>query len=236
MSEHDRFERLLPWLVNGTLGDPERRQLEEHLASCLDCREALEECRRLAAGLARAEPPEPAPHPAQLARLVERIRSGEADRETAEDRSGLGGRPSRHLWRSTPRAARWLVGAQAAALLLALGLLAERPGETDAARFRTLSTAEAPAARAQVRVVFAPEASEAEIRHLLLQARAEIVGGPSPLGAYALALGPASAGESAASVIDLLRADPHVRLAEPVEDPLAPSAPPASSAADVARP
>jgi hypothetical protein len=56
------------------------------------------------------------------------------------------------------------------------------------------------------------------MRALLLEARAEIVGGPSPLGAYALALEPGVAGDSPEAVLSLLRADSRVRLAEPVTD------------------
>jgi anti-sigma factor RsiW len=216
MNEHEQFERLLPWLVNGTLAAAERRRLEEHLAACPACREELGQCRRLAEELARCAPPEPAPHPAQLARLVERIRSGGAE---LGDEIAAARNPRwtpRRVWRATPAAARWLLVAQAAALVAALGLFTWRLRASDAEAFRTLSSPTAPAARADVRVVFAPAASEAEIRSLLLEARAEIVGGPSPLGTYTLALAPAPAGESVAAVVALLRANPRVRLAEPI--------------------
>ena len=87
-------------------------------------------------------------------------------------------------------------------------------------RFRTLSDAAPPmatnAAQRQVRVVFAPTATEAELRRVLLEVRGEVVGGPSPLGAYTIAV-PAGAGaEPLSLVLEHLRADPHVRFAEPV--------------------
>jgi len=40
MTHDDVIERL-PWLVNGTLADGERREVEEHLAACPDCRAEL---------------------------------------------------------------------------------------------------------------------------------------------------------------------------------------------------
>ena len=36
---------LLPWLLNGTLGQDERRQVREHLAGCEACRQALADTR-----------------------------------------------------------------------------------------------------------------------------------------------------------------------------------------------
>jgi len=38
---HARTVELLPWLINGTLDSGERRQVEEHLESCADCRGEL---------------------------------------------------------------------------------------------------------------------------------------------------------------------------------------------------
>ena len=38
---HDRTRELLPWLVNESLEDDERREVEAHLASCADCRAEL---------------------------------------------------------------------------------------------------------------------------------------------------------------------------------------------------
>jgi anti-sigma factor RsiW len=41
----DQANELLPWLLNGTLGEEERQTLREHLAGCAKCREALAETR-----------------------------------------------------------------------------------------------------------------------------------------------------------------------------------------------
>lgn len=41
----DQANELLPWLLNGTLGDDERRALREHLAGCERCRKALSDTR-----------------------------------------------------------------------------------------------------------------------------------------------------------------------------------------------
>src|SRR5436305_5175757 len=35
------IEELLPWLLNGTLGEEERRRVRDHLATCADCRARL---------------------------------------------------------------------------------------------------------------------------------------------------------------------------------------------------
>jgi anti-sigma factor RsiW len=41
----DQPIELLPWLLNGTLGEDERREVREHLATCETCRHALAETR-----------------------------------------------------------------------------------------------------------------------------------------------------------------------------------------------
>lgn len=41
----DQANELLPWLLNGTLGDDERQALREHLAGCARCRGALSDAR-----------------------------------------------------------------------------------------------------------------------------------------------------------------------------------------------
>jgi anti-sigma factor RsiW len=214
-SEHVAVQELLPWLVNGTLGPAEQEAVRRHLDECGECRLEAERCRHLAAELERTSVPAPAPHPAQLARLEERIARGDLDREEPLAPARL----PVPAGRRTPRFARWLIGVEAAALVVCLSWIASSGGTPgplpSAATFHTLSSPSANRT-ASVRVVFAPDATESEIRGLLLEVRAEIVSGPSALGAYGLALAPTAAGESREDVIARLRAHPKVRLAEPI--------------------
>lgn len=217
-ASHEGAWELLPWYANGTLGGAEREAVEAHLAGCPECREELARCRTLAAEV-RASAVAPSPHPAQLAGLLRRIDAAEA--AGAGSTGGAGARQPRRrgaagVLARTPRAVRWLLLAQAAALLallLAVAALARRP----AAEFRTLSDPAAAAAPVgQVRVVFAPEATEAELRALLLTVRGELAGGPSPLGAYVVSLPAGPDAEPLPVVLAHLRAHPRVRFAEPV--------------------
>jgi len=201
---------LLPWLANGSLDGAEREAVEAHLERCPSCRRELERCAAERAAL-RAEPlAAPMPHPAQLERLFERIDAGEAGGdEDARDaarvrRSGLFAR--------TPRPVRWLLAAQLLTTA-GLGYLALRPEAPEPARYRALSDPGATPRAAAIRLVFAPDAAESEIRAILLAAGVEIVAGPTSVGAYALAPRP---GVERDAALALLRADPRVRFAEPV--------------------
>ncbi len=203
---------LLPWLAGGTLEPAERAQVEQHLASCAACREEAERCRDERQLLRAQAAPSPSPHPTHLDRLFVRIERGdglgeEGDGQTAPAAGPLA--PRRQSWlRRTPAPARWLLAAQLAALAgLGFWTLQERADAPPA--FRTLGAATAPAG--DLRVVFAPTTSEAELRALLLSIRAILVAGPSAAGAYTLAL---PADESREAALALLRADPRVRLAE----------------------
>ncbi|MCL4836405.1 MAG: zf-HC2 domain-containing protein [Thermoanaerobaculia bacterium] len=204
---------LLPWLAGGALEPAELALVERHLEGCAACREEAARC-RAERGLLRAEAaPPPVPHPAQLERLFDRIDRGEGPEDEGDETARPAARTRRAGWlRRTPAPARWLLAAQLAALAgLGLWTLWDRPDIEPS--FRTLGVAAAPAPAGDLRVVFSPTASEAEIRSLLLSMRAVVVAGPSPAGAYTLVL---PADESRDAAVDLLRADPRIRLAEAV--------------------
>jgi anti-sigma factor RsiW len=200
---HAAAWELLPWYVNDTLDRDERRAVHAHLLGCAECRQEEARCRETMAAV-RAGGAAPSPHPAGLARLLERLEEPAAPREG----------PLRAIL-AAPLGVRVALAAQAAALV-ALLVVIFWPATPVA--FRTL---EAPAAvapaRAQVRVVFAPEATESEIRALLLQVGGEITGGPSPLGAYTVTV-PDREGtsEPLPVVLAYLRGHARVRFAEPV--------------------
>ncbi len=204
---HEQAWELLPWLVNDTLEAVEREGVSSHLASCRDCRAEAERCRSLQA-LVRAAEVAPSPHPAQLARLLQRVDETEKAGKRPRMIRLLGSRRV-NVW--------WALTAQAAALVVMLAVIfwPEPPQ-----RYRVLGNPEpaaavAPAQR-QVRVVFTPTATEAELRRVLLEVHGEVVAGPTPFGAYTIAVPAGPGAEPLPLVLEHLRADPHVRFAEPV--------------------
>ena len=226
---HQRVLELLPWYVNGTLAAGERERVEAHLAACPRCQEETRVCRRTADEIERAGEVAPSPHPVQLQRMLARIEESECE----ERQAGRGSRlvaAFRPLVRSTPRPLRWALLAQAAAIFLlvgALGWSVRRPGVPVAATpaavpasmgaaYRTLSNPEAaPVPSVRLTVMFQPQATEQEIRGLLHVVKGEITAGPSPSGAYTVAV--PAAGDPAAVVLARLRSEKRlVMLAEPV--------------------
>jgi hypothetical protein len=220
---HRRVWELLPWYVNGSLAAGEIERVEAHLAVCALCQEESRLCRRTADEIVSAGEVAPSPHPIQFQRMLARIE--ESERE--ERRQGAGPRLAaafRPLVRSTPRPLRWALAAQAAAIFLLVGALGwslRRPAPmvsatAPAAPYRTLSNPEAaPVPTVRLTVMFQPKATERDIRTLLQGVKGEIVAGPSPSGAYTVAI--PAAGDPAAVVLARLRSEEHlVMLAEPV--------------------
>ncbi len=213
---HQRCLELLPWLINGSLDPTEARAVEDHLADCPSCRAEYEDCQGLAERVAAEASGAPVVHPARLDRLLARLGADETELPPYRRR-----RPRREAirtaFRRTPISVRWLLAGQLAALVLALVALGiGRPAPSPPAEFRTLATTSQSGSGEgrYVRVVFAPETSEAELRSLLVGLRAELVGGPSPGGVYTLALPAAPHDGPQDAELGLLRAHPRVRFAE----------------------
>jgi anti-sigma factor RsiW len=218
---HQRVWELLPWHVNGSLAERERERVEAHLAACPRCQEEERVCRQMAGAVARGGEVAPAPHPVQFQRVLARIEESER-----EERESAGGwrllAPLRSLARETPRPLRGALVAQAAVILLLVGVLAwssRRPGAAPASlppAYRTLSNPEAaPVPTVRLTVVFSPKATEKEIRELLQGIHGEITAGPSPgMGAYTVEV--PAAGAPTGAVLARLRSEPQVVIfAEP---------------------
>jgi anti-sigma factor RsiW len=164
----DEIELDLAFLVNGTLDDTARAELEALAEG--DARIAAE---RDALSTIRAEMQAEevqSPGAFGLARLMRDI-----DRESERAGTALAGPPAPSrtwIWQAA--------AAVAVVALLAQGLLLRGAGEVE--RFE-LAGAGMPGS---LMVSFAPDASEAQIRGVLLDSAVEIVGGPSALGLYRL--------------------------------------------------
>ena len=208
---HQRIWELLPWYANGTLGETERRTVEEHAAQCERCREEVQACRQLGEAVRLTATEAPTPHPARLSRLMARL--DEADGSSPGAR--LAG-----LLTATPKPVRWVLAGQLAALLLlatAWVWTPTPPPPADPAEFRTLSDSAAvatPAETPRVRVVFTESATERQIRDVLLPIGGQLAGGPSPLGVYTVEL--PEGRDPLPVVLQHLRSRPEVSFAEPV--------------------
>jgi anti-sigma factor RsiW len=220
MTRHDETERLLPWYANGTLAPGERAEVEAHLAGCPLCRDELAREQGLAAALRAAGEVAPSPHPAQLARLLARL--DEPAPALAPPPRRLPAR-LRAVFAGTPRPVRWAMAAQLALLALLLASREWRPAPpapavngAPAAVYHTLSDPAAPAAAARgprLRVMFAEETSERELRALLRTVGGRIVDGPSPLGVYTVEVPAGPAADPVEAVLQHLRSNPRVRFA-----------------------
>lgn len=217
---HERVWGLLPWYVNGTLPQRERERVEAHLEVCRRCQEEEQVCRRTAEAVQGAGEVAPTPHPVQLQRVLARIEESERAERTPRTLAWRLAFPFRSLIEATPRPLRGALVAQVAIIILLAGVIVWQklhsgPQSVPApAVYRTLS--DAPPARGPVlrlRVMFSPQATERQIRELLLDVRGEITAGPSPLGVYTVEV-PAGR-DSLQAVLARLRSESQVMLAEP---------------------
>jgi hypothetical protein len=217
-AEHLALQELLPWYASGALGEAEAGRVQQHLRDCAACREDLAWQRKLL----ETEGPAPAgldPERA-LARLLPRLEplpspanatpagtAGMPAPVAAAVRSpapGLGQRLRAWLgadgWRG------WALGAQFAVIAVLASMLLWPRGEP--AAYQALGRGAA--ATPDLLVVFKPAARLDEVQRLLQAHSAQIIGGPTVTGAYMLEV----EHSRQARLLEALRADPAVELAE----------------------
>jgi anti-sigma factor RsiW len=164
---HSDVALLLPWYVNATLSEEERRAVDDHLAACAECAREVEELGRWQGALREVEEDAALPHPSSLVRVHEAI----------ERRRG------RWPWLTgLPPFARLALAAQLAVILGLAALLIARG--TREPVFQTVASPAAGRARATLVIGFAEGASEAALRRTLAGIEGTIVAGPSASGLY----------------------------------------------------
>jgi hypothetical protein len=210
---HPDVWALLPWAATGTLDGMDRRAVEDRLATCDSCRAELARCHVVAAAVLAAPVPARSPTAADVSRVLARagaagdtpspIRAW-ARRWRAQVRRELA------VLRHAPPALRWTVAFQGALIVLLVSL-AVWQAAIPASPYQTLARGGegAAGARPEIRVAFAEDMTERELRALLASVEGALVGGPSTLGIYTIRV------ESPSAALETLRAHAKVRLAEP---------------------
>lgn len=126
---------------------------------------------------------------------------------------------SRVAFQGTPSPFHWVLAAQTAVIILLIAASILPTWIAPSAPYRTLSDSvrDAEADPVHIRVIFADDITERELRVLLGTLGATMVAGPSAMAVYTLAV-PVSDSERTErmrSALETLRAHPKVRLAEP---------------------
>lgn len=174
-----RFLDALPWYVNGTLETSSRRWMDDYLASRPEARAALQRYRELSAAVLDA----PTAAPADLGWDDFAERHGLKQPTAAPGRRTSAGRP----W------ARWFAWVQhpavagvAAAVMLCQTVVIAMMWHAPQAAGEGAVRSQVPAASSEpvLQVRFKADASEIEIRRLLLRVDGHLVGGPSQIGDY----------------------------------------------------
>jgi len=225
-AEHQDIWELLPWLVNGRLGEPDCRRVEAHLGVCSACREEVAAQRAIYQVIAADTAIEQMPMAGlnKLRQRIDRAESGVAadspsDRAPPATRSRPR-RASRWQPRASAIAASVLAASATLAISAAIRWQAQRGSE---AQYYTVTSAASQHTGAVIRAVFAPTVTLSELQVLLDDAHLRIVAGPTEAGVYSLAMsGPQSIDWS----LRRLRERDTVRFAETIGPTPVPVPPP----------
>jgi hypothetical protein len=201
----ERFEELLPWYVNGSIGAEDRAFVEAYLEQHPEMRGELEWYRSLQRRVQENAPAVPA-----TIGLAKTMRLIQGDRPTFAERVGaffgtMGLRPRYAV------AGLAIMAVQGGVILELLGDVRDNAEEIRALHAVRVEEGQ------MLKISFAPDAKETDIRMLVMQVRGELAGGPGQLGDYYLRV-PAG---SEADALKRVQAAPIVQAAS-----LAPGVPP----------
>lgn len=212
---HAEAWAMLPWLANGRLHASDREWVDAHVAQCAECRGELEAQRRIATQIQRDVSPDTGSEEQRsFNKLWARIEASEVAAPAAGAvASGPVSRTSH-----TSRTVRWLV---AAVVVQGVGLALFGFNALQGDNDRFVTVADAPAERLNapaVRLVFAANASMADINTLLTHQGLSIVSGPGTSGNFTaeLSADAVASGASADTVAAVISKDPNVTFAQPV--------------------
>jgi len=211
---HPDISALIPWYVNGSIGERERRRVDAHLAQCAHCRDELTREQWVYRSMTAETAVEYMPS-VSLNRLQARLDGiGVAQPEPAEEgeSADTAAKPRRLSmpWQG-------LMAASVAVMAVALSLLAAERWQQYRARaaappdYHTVTISEPRAPGEAIRAVFSPTVTLGELQSILDEAQLRIVSGPTEAGVYSLA---AKSRRPMSSSLALLRSHAQVRFAE----------------------
>ncbi|MDO9117018.1 MAG: zf-HC2 domain-containing protein [Nitrospira sp.] len=192
---------LLPWFASGTLKEPERQQVAQHLESCVSCRQELNEITAMKLDLGDAYRTSPQPS-IELSRSVMRQVAQEAARHRTSSATQSSPLSGLDQWLRSLLQLPWIPTLAALALAVQFSLLlwvTQPPAPSDHITSRSIAS---PTAR--IRVTFHESATEGQIRGLLDSLHARINDGPDSDHTYVLRIDAADATVTQ-TVLDTLR-------------------------------
>ncbi len=217
---HEDISALLPWYVNGTIGEPERQRVDAHLILCAGCRNDLAREQRIYQGMTADTPVEYMPA-ASLKRLQARL-DGVVAAASPDLQTDPQADVRTHVAAARERRGRWpmswhgLMAASVAVMAVALSLLAadrwmQSRARAAASDYYTVTTFAPRAPGEVIRAVFSPTITLVELQAILDEAQLRIISGPTEAGVYSLA---ANSGRPVSASLASLRRDEKVRFAE----------------------
>jgi hypothetical protein len=217
--EHEEISTLLPWYVNGTITEFDRRRIDLHLRTCSACREDLQQEQRVYQQMAAETGVEYMPRPS-LMRLQAKLDSLETSTLPADPP------PVEHRSRRTVRW-RGLLAASIAGMAVILSLSAINRWSTFRTPmlqpdYYTVTTTAARPSEEVIRAVFSPTITLIDLQGILDEAHLRIISGPTEAGVYSLA---ATTTRPVDSSLALLRQHATVRFAESTQPLPGPGAP-----------
>jgi anti-sigma factor RsiW len=209
--EHREIAELIPWYVNGTLGERDRRRVDSHVLSCSACRDDLSLERRVYETVATKPGIEYMPA-ASLKRLHAALDELGTLAVPAAAAPPVGRRAAHRPaapWRG------WAAACVALAAVAVTLMMVDRWNQYRAgpapASYHTVSTSIPRAPDEVIRAVFSPSITLVELQAILDEAQLGIISGPTEAGVYSLA---ATSGRPVSSSLALLRRHAEVRFAE----------------------
>jgi hypothetical protein len=204
---HHDAEELLPWYATGQLEGDELPMVEEHISSCAHCRRQLAFERRMVDEFAALTPE----IDSGWTRLKDRLRTPQHSRpqRRGAQRSWARPRQASAVWSIVTRPAVAAIAvAQLGFLIVAASVLLSLSQPS----YHALGSAPPPPS-ANVLAMFRPDTTESQMRDLLRNSGASLVGGPTPTDAYLLSV-PAGSRQAA---LKRLQSDRHVLIAQPID-------------------